>query len=477
MPKFASLPAHHAHHAHHTHHALPAASLAVGATSSEAMAANADLADHLSALPQTRAKASPRPRKRAQRSPQPLVTPRAHHCRRGRPPFFRNSECLACQTPLGYWPEQQNLLPLQDAGEGRWQAWGSDPTDVRFARCANLHTAAACNWLVTGVTDAGWQQLCRCCRLTRTVPDLTLAEHPLWWNRIEVAKRRLESALIGLGLPVEGRDENPTGGMAFDLLRTAPGAANVVTGHADGVITLDVEEADDAWRKRRRTALAEPYRTLLGHLRHETGHYYWQRMVDGSAWLPDFRALFGDEQADYAAALQQHHERGAPAEWRSRHVSAYASCHTWEDWAETSAHYLHLRDTLDTARSFGIDGDRMELSYERFGVDALPVAGAGAVAVSGADMDAGAGASAGASTGLGQGQSRRLSKSRSPTQDEQFLNPINSSMQLTGVLNELSRSMGVADFYPFVLSRPTIGKLHLLHRVVTERSQPSGVAP
>lgn len=181
--------------------------------------------------------------------------------------FFRNSECLACQTSLGHWPEQQNLLPLQDAGEGRWQAWGSDPTKRRFARCANLHTSAACNWLVTGGTDAGWQRLCRCCRLTRTVPDLTLAEHPLWWNRIEVAKWRLVSALIGLGLPAEGRDENPTGGMAFDLLRTAPSAANVVTGHADGVITLDVEEADDAWRERRRTALAEPCRTLPGHLR------------------------------------------------------------------------------------------------------------------------------------------------------------------------------------------------------------------
>jgi len=381
--------------------------------------------------------------------------------------FFRNSECLACRTPLGYWPEQLQLLPLQDAGEGLWRAWGSDETALRYARCANLHTAAACNWLVTDDgTGSGLQRLCRCCRLTRTVPDLTVVDHSLWWNRIEVAKRRLVSALIGLALPVEDREENPTGGMAFDLLRTVPGAAHVVTGHADGVITLDVEEADDAWREKRRTSLAEPYRTLLGHLRHESGHYYWQQLVDGSAWLPEFRALFGDERADYAAALQHHYEHGAPVEWRSRHVSAYASCHPWEDWAETWAHYLHLRDTLDTAHSFGIDGDGVELSYERFGVDALPGTGAGA----------GGGAGSAAAMTKGNGKGDATGKRRFRTQEEQFLNLINSWMELTGVLNELSRSMGVADFYPFVLSRPAVGKLHLVHRVVTERAPRSGVA-
>ena len=403
---------------------------------------------------------------------QPLVNPRAYSCRCGRPVFFRNSECLACHTPLGYLPEQQRLVSLQEAGEGLWRVWGSDETALRFARCANLHTAAACNWLVTGSwTPTGLQQLCRCCRLTRTLPDLTVAEHPLWWNRIEVAKRRLVSTLVGLGLPVEGRDENPTGGMAFDLLRAPPGAASIVTGHADGVITLDVEEADDAWREKRRTSLAEPYRTLLGHLRHETGHHYWQRLVDGSAWLPQFRALFGDERMDYAAALKRHYEQGAPSEWRSRFVSAYASSHPWEDWAETWAHYLHLRDTLDTACSFGIDGDRVELSYERFGVDALPVAD---VAF---DVDGnGGGPGGGPGSGPGSGQDEALGDSCASTRDQQFLGLINSWMELTGVLNELSRSMGMADFYPFVLSRPAVGKLHLVHRVVTERAPMPGSA-
>jgi hypothetical protein len=191
-----------------------------------------------------------------------------------------------------------------------------------------------------------------------------------------------------------------------------------------------VEEADDAQRETRRLALQEPYRTLLGHLRHETGHYYWQRLVDGSSWLEHFRSVFGDERQDYAAALQAHYANGAPADWATRHVSAYASSHPWEDWAETWAHYLHLRDTLDTARSFGIDGESVELSYERFRPDALGEEAAG------------------------------------DPQAPAFLALVTGWMELTGVLNELSRAMGVGDFYPFVLSAPALRKLYLVHRVV-----------
>ncbi len=369
----------------------------------------------------------------------PPVTPRSFTCRCGRPVFFRNSTCLACQTPLGYDPEGRLLRPLQPAAApnapetGLWQPWGSDENAPRYRRCANLDTAAACNWLVPAAADtpaAAPTLLCRCCRLTRTVPDLTLENGALWWNRIEMAKRRLVSSLIALGLPVFSKvDEDPEHGLVVDLLRAGPEGPPVITGHADGVITLDVAEADDAWREQRRTALAEPYRTLLGHLRHETGHYYWQRLVEHSPWLAPWRTVFGDERQDYAAALKTHYEQGPPVDWAERHVSAYASSHPWEDWAETWAHYLHLVDTLDTARSFGVDGEHVELRYERYGVAAL--------------VD---------------------------TQDNEpqsFLRLINSWMELTGVLNELSRSMGVADFYPFVLSVPAVRKLHLVHRIVT----------
>jgi hypothetical protein len=378
--------------------------------------------------------------------PRPL-TPRAFTCRCGRPVFFQNSQCLGCQRPLGYDAERAQLLPLEPTGKlGLWRKAG--PRRSRsYRRCANLDSPAACNWLIdfAELADApeNAATLCRCCRLTRMLPDLSVPDNGIYWQRIAQAQRRLVSALIGLKLPVRAKTvEDPLQGLAFDLLRAGPGEPPVVTGHADGVITIDVEEADDPTREQRRHSLREPYRTLLGHLRHETGHYYWQRLVApaGAAtpWLEPFRALFGDERQDYAAALRAHYEAGAPADWQARHVSAYASSHPWEDWAETWSHYLHLRDTLDTARSFGLDGETVELHYERFGPGAL------------ADPDAPDG--------------------------QDFLALINAWMELAGVLNELSRSMGVADFYPFVLSVPAVRKLHLVHRVIGAPSDPTPTA-
>lgn len=361
-------------------------------------------------------------------------TARAFSCFCGRPIFFRNSECLACHRALGYDAGRGTLLALEAAAGGGWLEAGLPVRHMGLrVRCANLDSAAACNWLLdVGEVQAGHTR-CRCCRLTRTVPDLTLPSAGEWWRRIEQAKRRLVSSLIGLGLPVVSKADDPLHGLAFDLLLPAPGGLPVITGHADGLITLDASEADDARREQRRGELREPYRTLLGHLRHEIGHFYWQQLVEPGLWLQPCREAFGDEREDYAAALQRHYANGAPADWGQRFVSAYASAHPWEDWAETWAHYLHLVDTLDTARSFGLDGERVELSYERFGPQVL--------------QDAGDAQAAG------------------------FLQLINSWMELTGVLNELSRSMGVPDFYPFVLSAAAVRKLYLVHRIV------QGVAP
>ncbi len=370
------------------------------------------------------------------------IAPRSFRCRCARPVFFANSQCLACGTPLGYDAERRQLMPLVAvqgrSGEadavtgGLWRRVGARAAPARYRRCSNLDSAAACNWLIEqGDADAGAPPLCRCCRLTRTLPDLAQPDAALWWQRIEQAKRRLVSTLIALRVPVRSRvAEDREQGLVFDLLRDPPGGPPVVTGHADGVITLNVQEADDVWREQRRTELAEPYRTLLGHLRHETGHYYWQRLVAGTRWHEPWRHLFGDERRDYAAALQAHYRDGAPADWGERHVSAYASSHPWEDWAETWAHYLHLQDTLDTARSFGLDGEHVQLHYDRFGPAAL------------GDIDVDA-------------------------QSLAFLRRINGWMELTGVLNELSRCMGVADFYPYVLSAAAVRKLHLVDRIVT----------
>ncbi|MBL8330660.1 MAG: putative zinc-binding metallopeptidase [Rubrivivax sp.] len=340
---------------------------------------------------------------------------RSWRCRCGAQVFFGNSQCLACGTPLGFDPASLALRPLPLPG----------PDGAPQQRCVNF-TAVGCNWLLPAREAARQGGLCRACRLNRTLPDLAQDDNREAWRAIETAKRRLVSQLLALGLPVHSRlTEDPARGLMFDFLRPLPGAA-VLTGHAGGLITLNVEEADDARREQIRRALREPYRTLLGHLRHEIGHYYWDRLVAGSGWLPLFRQRFGDERESYAAALQRHYQHGPRADWSQSFISAYASTHPWEDWAESFAHYLHLIDTVDTALSYGLSADDVDMAIQPFGRDAL-------------DNEADA---------------------------PRFLRLLNGWLELTAVLNELSRSMGQPDFYPFVLSRAAVAKLHLVHRVV-----------
>lgn len=361
------------------------------------------------------------------RAARPGQAGRHYRCRCGQPVFFRNSRCLACQAPLGFDTERLTLVN-GPAAEDTARPRGTVPEGRPLQRCANFQ-AVGCNWLLPAAEAAGNEGLCRACRLNRTVPDPTFADNAELWRRCELAKRRLVSQLLALGLPLCSRvTEDPQRGLMFDLLRTLPGQPQVMTGHAGGLITLNVEEADDARREKIRAQMHEPYRTLLGHFRHEVGHYYWDRLVAGTPWLPAFRARFGDEQQDYAAALRRHYEQGPAPDWAQRCVSAYASTHPWEDWAETWAHYLHMLDTLDTALSFGLEGEDVEIDIEPYGRRALDAA-----------ADPGA---------------------------ADFLRMVNGWLRLTAVLNELSRSMGQADFYPFVLSEPAEAKLHLVHRIV-----------
>lgn len=282
------------------------------------------------------------------------------------------------------------------------------------------------------MSPAGDLGLCMACSLNRTIPDQSIAENQSLWRRIESAKRRLVSQLLALGLPVRSLGPGPwqdvAQGLAFDFLRDWPDGSPITTGHANGVITVNIQEADDAVRERTRAALQEPYRTLLGHLRHEIAHYYWDRLVKDSAWLTPFRQLFGDERTDYACALQAHYARGATNDWRNKHVSHYASSHPWEDWAETWAHYLHIRDAMDTATSFGLDAHNAELTMTPYTLDAL--------------WDAGC------------------------SDSQTYLDLINNWLRLTGVLNELSDSMGERAFYPFVLPRAAVAKLQLVHEVI-----------
>jgi len=250
--------------------------------------------------------------------------------------FFENVSCMSCGHALAYFPERETVGSIEKAGESR--------------PCANYSKHEVCNWAVPADDP---NPLCRSCRLTRVIPDLGVPGNKAAWFRLEAAKRRLVYSLLHLGCPLEGKTEQPGRGLAFEFLADTP-TGKVATGHANGLITINIAEADDAEREKRRVRLHEPYRTLVGHMRHEVGHYYWDRLVRDAPRLERFRELFGDERKDYAQALQAHYMDGPPTDWQECFVSAYAASHPWEDWAETWAHYLHSTDTLEIAAASGL---------------------------------------------------------------------------------------------------------------------------
>ncbi len=352
---------------------------------------------------------------------------RAYRCACDKPVFFLNSQCLSCEAPLGYDPMMGDLLALQPgATPETWRPVGNDGGLI-YRRCANFDSAAGCNWLVA-VDDPA--ELCLACRLNRNIPDLGDEDNRQYWRDIEAEKRRLISQLLALELPIVLREDDPESGLAFDLLRSPPDGPRVLTGHANGLITLNVEEADDAKREKIRTDLHEPYRTLLGHFRHEIGHYYWDRLIWNTPWLEPFRALFGDERADYAEAIKANYDKGPPADWSERHISAYASAHPWEDWAETWAHHLHIVDSLDTAMAHGLDAEDLELDVAPFNREDL---------YDPEDPDA-----------------------------ERFIFLLNSWVEMVTVLNEMARSLGHPDFYPFIMPKAVVTKLHFVGLVIRD---------
>ena len=352
---------------------------------------------------------------------------KAFHCTCGQPLFFHNTTCLGCGATVAFEPGTLRLSPLADAGDGTWTlADASHRPAPRFRFCEHRTLAAACNWLVTQEDPT---PVCLSCRLTRTIPSLERPRNVDRLAALEAAKRRVVYGLLHAGLPVDARQGADTAGLAFDFLESLPGAAPVLTGHAGGLVTINVAEADDDYRERNRESLREPYRTLIGHLRHELGHYYWDVLVRDSAWLEDFRALFGDERADYGEALARHYRDGPPPDWPQRCISSYAASHPWEDWAETWAHLLHLQSTLQTVASFGLSTKDTPIRITPFAPE-------------------------------------DLHDPRDPSAEE-FLGWINAWVVLTTVLNETARSMGQPDVYPFVMSRPVVRKLHFAQRVVS----------
>ena len=341
---------------------------------------------------------------------------------------LENDVCTSCGSRLVFVPELGDMAVwgLRDEPPTAEQPLGSAGETYRL--CQNYLQHNTCNWAVR-VSDGN--ALCVSCRLTTVIPDLTLPENLPRWYRLEGAKRRLLVGLMRLQLQVRNHPQDPPPPLAFQFLADVPNAPSpsVLTGHQQGVITINVAEADDDERERRRVQMHEPYRTLVGHFRHESGHFYWDRLIKPSRRLAAFRTLFGDERADYAQALARHYEQGPPADWQRSFVSSYASTHPWEDWAETWAHYLHMVDSLDTAFESGLSLKPRGRSGPSF----MPRPGFSA------------------------------------TRPGSFSRMIDGWFALTYVLNDLNRGLGLQDAYPFVLSDQAIAKLEFVHNTVQRK--------
>ena len=330
---------------------------------------------------------------------------------------FENTRCEGCGAALGFLPSRGALSAFDAAGVamldgGRWKP------------CSNA-VWDACNWMVPVRQTAGrdGDEFCPACRLNTMVPDLRQAANLPLWRRFEGAKRRLVYSLDRLRLP-----HDPSW-LTFSFVGDRDGKP-AMTGHEHGHITIALAEADDAERERRRSALGEPFRTLLGHLRHEAGHAYFPLMVERAGRVEDFRGIFGDERRDYAAALEAHYARPADEGWRGAYISAYAAAHPHEDWAECFAHYLHMVDSLEMATSFGM---RLRPTLGRDGV---------------------------LETALDFSPYRAS-----------LAEILAAWTPLTVAMNAMNRSMGMQDLYPFVLSPPVARKLGFIHELVHERPE------
>ena len=359
------------------------------------------------------------------------------HCDNcGNVAFFENVKCLHCGSTLAFLPDRLSLNAIEPEpdAQGMWRRIRkSRPTTRQYRLCQNSTDQEACNFAIPAADP---NALCVCCRLTQMVPDLSIPGNHERWFRVELAKRRLFYTLAKLGLASVNPPDGQSDGPVFQFLADVPGQ-RVMTGHFNGVITLNVAEADDDERVKRRLELREPYRTLLGHLRHESGHFYWDKLIRDAGRQQDFRAVFGDEQADYGQALQNYYATGAPAGWEDRFVSAYSTAHPWEDWAETWAHYLHMVDLLETAASYNTR-----------------------LTVPGGDDHI----------------------------DEEVANPFEAGpknfdplveqwVPLTLLLNSLNRSLGQDDAYPFALSAAALSKLRFIHDLIQSPHAEISAAP
>jgi hypothetical protein len=357
---------------------------------------------------------------------------RNFHCVCGNTVYFESTKCLVCGRALGFLPQQLLLCAIEPHDDTRWRALAPAASGRSWRQCRNYREEKVCNWMVS---EDDPNPYCLACRLNNLIPNLTDPRNRVLWARVEQAKQRLLYTLFSLGLPVVGRNRDSQQGLAFEFLQDPVAVTeftdvaaghSVLTGHHSGLITINIAEADPGAREVMRERMGEQYRTLLGHFRHEIAHYYWDSLIRDTEWHAPFRELFGDERSDYQLALNRYYSEGPSPDWKKSFVSAYASAHPWEDWAETWAHYLHMVDTLETAHDYGFTIGGRTLR--------TPVAANDAV------------------------QQR--------TAPVGFEDLLSDWAQLTLALNSLNRSMGLEDAYPFALTESASKKLRFVHRRV-----------
>lgn len=324
--------------------------------------------------------------------------------------FLDDLHCLNCGAELVYEPMVGGfalaVCPClhRDERQCNWAAAADD------APAADTVTAPVGS---TGPADdapaAACRQPCAACR--RITVSVQAAETPELVAAFCAAIRRTLRRLHD-GFGIDERRIDPP--LRFALERSVSDWA-VTIGHTDGLITLDVAEADPLHRESQRTALGEPYRTPLGHVRHEVGHWVWAAAVAPCPGaLDEFRSRFGDEQVDYQAALSEHYQQDDDGSWRQDWISRYAAAHPWEDFAESTAHVLHLDDVLHTAA-------------------------------------------------VG-----RLA----PAAEGSFTARYTAWTELVVELNEVTRAMGEDDLYPFAPPPAAVDKMHLAERLLRSIGSP-----
>lgn len=336
--------------------------------------------------------------------------------------YFENRACERCGHRVAFMPEKETMSAVEPDREA-WRTLADNGESRMLCRNAEYD---ACNWLTDTDDTTGY---CRACRHNGMVPNLSDPAQLAGWRELEVAKHRLLYSLIRWRLPLQTRQDNPGHGLIFNFLADDPNSGHrVMTGHDSGLITIALKEADDIERERRRLEMGEPYRTPLGHFRHEVGHYFWDVLVRDGGRLNQCRAVFGDDSVDYGQALQRHYAEGPPPDWQQSYVSAYATTHPWEDFAETWAHYLHIVDTLEMAAEFGME---VRPRVDRDG-----------------ELTA------------------RIRFNPYEARDIEAL--VNAWLPFTFAMNSVNRTMGLRDLYPFILSPAVVAKLGFVHGLVRD---------